>query len=150
MQIPAFMPLVASSRSKFHPTQRRKPAAWMLATLAASCMIGAAAGKDAKEPLAIADRAWGSTIFGTGIKTNDKYTEGNVFLTIPVWSTIGRNGTPGGSYLFVEPYTSVGSEGEVASSLGLSYRHLFSREPISAIRKRGGAAFFEEGWFVGG
>lgn len=124
----------------------------MIVTLALSTLLATAADKDAKVPVVIAvqDSAWTSTLFGTGIKTNDEYTDGNIFLTVPIWSTIGRDGTLGGNYLFIEPYTSIGEEGEVASSLGLSYRHLFSREPASALQKRGRAKFFEEGWFAGG
>jgi hypothetical protein len=143
---------VAFSLSNHHPIERHNTVAWIFAMLALSSLLASAADKDAKVPVAIAvqDSAWSTTLFGTGIKTNDEYTDGNIFLTVPVWSTLGRDGTLGGSYLFVEPYTSVGTEGEVASSLGFSYRHLFSHEPTSALQKRGRASFFEEGWFAGG
>lgn len=96
------------------------------------------------------DAIWTLPLAGGGVKTNDVYTDGNMFLTLPIWSTIGTNGKLGGSYLFIEPYTSVGDGGEVASSLGLAYRHLFSSESVSALQKKGMAGFMEEGWFLGG
>ena len=95
------------------------------------------------------DAIWTQPLFGTGIKTNDAYTDGNFFFTYPLWSTIGKDGKLGGDYLFVEPYSSVGSGGEVAASLGLSWRHLFSDESVNGLQKKGSAKFMEEGWFVG-
>ena len=89
-------------------------------------------------------------LVGTGFKTNDNYTDGNIFFTAPLWSTIGRNGTLGGDYIFLEPYTSLGDERQITTSMGLSWRHLFSNEPRSALQKQGVAGFLEEGWFVGG
>lgn len=97
----------------------------------------------------LTDNPWSTTLLGFGAKTNDAYTDGSIFLTVPLWSTIGQGGTLGGNYLFLEPYSSVGDGGEVAASLGLSYRHLFSDEPASALQKKGIASFMEEGWFLG-
>ena len=96
------------------------------------------------------NEAWSQPLFGGGVKANDVYTDGNVFFTVPIWSTIGRDGTLGGDYIFLEPYSSLGEQGEVATSLGLSWRHLFSDEPVAALHKQGMAKFLEEGWFVGG
>lgn len=96
------------------------------------------------------DHPWSTTLLGFGAKTNDAYTDGSIFLTVPLWSTLGQGGSLGGDYLFLEPYTSIGDGGEVAASLGLSYRHLFSDEPVSALQKKGIASFMEEGWFLGG
>ena len=108
-----------------------------LVVLASSAFAGSpVAGADEKNPqgaITIADSAWSSTILGAGVKTNDHYTDGNVFLTIPMWSTIGRDGTLGGDYLFIEPYSSIGTGGAVAASLGASWRHLFSHEGSSAL-----------------
>ena len=102
------------------------------------------------EPVAdFSDPAWTQPLFGTGLKTNNNYTNGNVFFTAPLWSTLGKGGTLGGDYLFLEPYASDGSHGEVATSLGFSWRHLFSDEPRSGLEKKGGAGFMEEGWFAG-
>ena len=87
---------------------------------------------------------WSSPLFGTGIKTSDQYTEGNIFFTVPLWSTIGRDGTLGGDYLYIEPYSSVGKGTELTESLGLSWRHLFSNESVSALQKQGEARFMEK------
>ncbi len=102
-----------------------------------------------KNPVSTADSAWSSTILGFGVKTNDNYTDGNVFLTVPLISTIGRDGKLGGDYLFIEPYSSVGTGGEVAASLGLAWRHLFSDQSVAALQNKGRTSFMEEGWFLG-
>ncbi|MEZ0273415.1 MAG: inverse autotransporter beta domain-containing protein, partial [Roseimicrobium sp.] len=55
------------------------------------------------------------------------------------------------SLLFLEPYISWGEGGEVATSLGLGYRHLFGSQSVSALTKHDGhqAGFWEEGWYLG-
>jgi hypothetical protein len=93
---------------------------------------------------------WTLPLLGTGVKSNDVYTDGHIFLNVPLWSTIGADGTLGGSYLFLEPYTSVGEGGETASSLGIGFRHLFNDQPVSALTQPGRAGFLEEGWYIGG
>src|SRR3569623_1707446 len=87
---------------------------------------------------------------GFGVKAYDAYGDGNVVLVVPLWSSLGRDGVLGGDYIFMEPYTSVGEGGEVSTSLGLSWRHLFSQESTTALQKQGQASFKEEGWFIGG
>ncbi|MEZ0274657.1 MAG: inverse autotransporter beta domain-containing protein, partial [Roseimicrobium sp.] len=91
-------------------------------------------------------------IFGGGMKTTDEYTEGNVFLVLPVISTVGRDGLLSGDLLFIEPYSSWGEQGEVAASLGLGWRHYFTTQSVSAVTKHDGhqAGFFEEGIYLGG
>lgn len=106
--------------------------------------------KDVKTPkVDLGNQVWTEPLMGFGIKTNDAYTDGNIFLTVPLWSTLGRDNSLGGDYIFMEPYTSVGESGEVATSLGLSWRHLFSHESMAALQKQGRAGFMEEGWFFG-
>jgi hypothetical protein len=87
-----------------------------------------------------------------GFKTNDVYTDANFSIVAPLWSTLGTNGTLGGGALFLEPYSSWGEKGEIATSLGLGFRYLFNNQPISALRhpKKGQASFFEEGVAIGG
>ncbi len=88
----------------------------------------------------------------TGIKVNDRYTEGNFSVLAPVWSTLGADATLSGGVLFLEPYVSYGEGGEIASSLGLGYRYLFGSQPVSALSSKDArqAGFLEEGFFVGG
>ncbi|MEZ0275729.1 MAG: inverse autotransporter beta domain-containing protein [Roseimicrobium sp.] len=90
-------------------------------------------------------------IFGGGVKTTDDYTEGNVFLVLPVISTVGQDGLLSGDVLFIEPYSSWGEQGEVAASLGLGWRHYFTTQSVSAVTRHDGhqAGFFEEGVYVG-
>ena len=76
---------------------------------------------------------WGYPLLGGGVKTSGLYTEGSVFLTAPLRSTLGLDGTLGGHYLFVEPYASLGEQGEQASSLGMGWRHLFSQQPVDKL-----------------
>ena len=122
----------------------------LVAILAAGIALPLEAGPEpAPQANLGADTTWRLPLIGTGVKTNDAYTDGNIFLTLPVWSTIGRDGTLGGNYLFIEPYSSIGESGEVATSLGLSWRHLFSDEPVSALQKKGSTGFMDEGWFIG-
>jgi hypothetical protein len=103
----------------------------------------------AKDVVTTVPELWSMPLLNTGFKTNDEYIDGNMSLTIPVWSTIGRDGRLGGDYLFLEPYVSIGTGGETAASLGVAWRHLFSDEPVSALHKQGMAGFVEEGWFIG-
>ncbi|WP_170157533.1 inverse autotransporter beta domain-containing protein [Roseimicrobium gellanilyticum] len=122
--------------------------------LAACCLaFPSFAGPVEKNPVATTQplhEPWTMPLLGSGAHSNDAYTDGHILLNVPLWSTIGTDGTLGGSYLFLEPYTSIGEEGENASSLGIGFRHLFNDQPISALTERGQAAFLEEGWYVGG
>lgn len=106
-----------------------------------------------KNPKAVTiEDTWGLPgILGGGVKTTDEYTEGNVFLVLPVYSTIGRDGLLNGDVLFIEPYSSWGEQGEVAASLGLGWRHLFTTQSVTAITRHDGhqAGFMEEGVFIG-
>lgn len=102
------------------------------------------------EALTVEESAWSRTLIGGGVKTSDSYTDGSFFLTIPLWSTLGNDGTLGGSYLFLEPYSSWGEGGEVVTSLGLGFRHLFSDQSVGALKGRDSqAGLLEEGWYVG-
>ena len=121
--------------------------------LAAATSLVSQAGSPKADPKAPVIPAptepWRQPLFGAGIKTSDSYTDGNVYLTFPLWSTIGADGRLDGDYLFIEPYFSVGEGGEMASSLGLGWRHLFSSEPVSALGRQGRAGFLDEGLFIG-
>lgn len=99
-----------------------------------------------------ADHAIFEGSFNTGFKANDQYFDANVNIVAPVWSTLGKTGSLGGSLLFVEPYVSWGDNGEVATSLGFGFRHLFSNQSVSALRhpKKGVAGFWDEGVALGG
>ncbi len=90
-------------------------------------------------------------ILGGGVKTNDAYVDGSFFLTVPAYSSIGRDGWLAGDVIFIEPYTSWGEQGEVAASLGLGWRHLFSEQRVDAVTHHDGhqAGFLEEGAFIG-
>ncbi|HSJ00933.1 MAG: hypothetical protein ACAI34_17475 [Verrucomicrobium sp.] len=74
----------------------------------------------------------------SGVKTSDAYTEGNFSIVAPVFSTLGADATLGGGLLFLEPYSSWGEGGEVATSLGLGYRHLFGDQSLSALTHHDG------------
>jgi hypothetical protein len=85
------------------------------------------------------------------MKGNDAYLEGSFFLTAPLRSTIGDDGSLNGSLWLLEPYVSWGEGGERATSLGMAWRHLFSQQPASAMNgtSRNGGGVFAEGAFVG-
>ena len=87
----------------------------------------------------------------SGIKTSDAYTDGNFSVVAPLWSTLGAGSTLSGDVLFIEPYVSYGEGGEIASSVGFGWRHLFGSQPISALSEQGArtAGFLDEGVFVG-
>ncbi|MEZ0386152.1 MAG: right-handed parallel beta-helix repeat-containing protein [Verrucomicrobium sp.] len=91
-------------------------------------------------------------ILGAGVKTTEDYTDGNVFLVVPVISSLGQDGILGGDVLYLQPYSSWGEGGEVTASLGLGWRHLFNNQPVTAITRHDGhqAGFMEEGVFIGG
>ncbi len=85
-----------------------------------------------------------------GVKTtSDGYFDGHLSLVAPVFSSLGSEGTLGGSLVFLEPYMSWGEQGEIASSLGLGFRHLFNRQPVSALRERH-VGLLDEGIYIGG
>lgn len=111
----------------------------------------ASAGKEAKA-VTLEDRWSLPGTFGGGVKTTGDYTDGNLFLVVPLHSSLGREGVLGGDVLFLEPYTSWGERGEVAASLGLGWRHLFNDQSVTAITRHDGhqAGFMEEGFYVGG
>lgn len=111
----------------------------------------ASAGKESKA-VTLEDRWSLPGTFGGGVKTTGDYTDGNLFLVVPLHSSLGREGNLGGDVLFLEPYTSWGERGEVAASLGLGWRHLFSDQSVTAITRHDGhqAGFMEEGFYVGG
>lgn len=110
----------------------------------------ASSGKDeTKHVLALSEQAWNSPLIGFGAKANDAYTDGHLFLTLPLWSSIGLDGKLAGDYLLIEPYTSLGEQGEVATSLGLSWRHLFSHQSLDALKKAAPAGFMDEGLYIG-
>lgn len=123
---------------------------WLtFAMLAAFC--AAAEKEDDKTSMTIQDTWSLPGIMGGGVKANGVYTDGNLFLTLPAYSSLGRDGWLGGDVLFIEPYSSWGEQGEVAVSLGLGWRHLFSEQRVTALTHPDGhqAGFFEEGVFIG-
>jgi hypothetical protein len=96
------------------------------------------------------DRPFGSGLIASGIKTtSDSYTDGFFSMTIPVFSSIGRDGNLGGSVLFLEPYISWGEQGEVATSLGLGFRHMFNQQPVTALQQPS-SRWLDEGVMLGG
>lgn len=122
-----------------------------LAMFSSQIAAQAASGKDDVTTQTLQD-SWNLPgILGTGVKANDAYVDGSFFLTVPLYSTIGRDGWLDGDVIFLEPYTSWGEQGEVAVSLGLGWRHLFSRQGVGAILNHDGhqAGFWEEGGFIG-
>lgn len=114
-----------------------------------SGLAGTPDPKSPKIPVLPPAEAWGYPLLGGGVKSSDVYVDGHLFLTAPVWSTIGLDGTLGGDYLFIEPYTSWGEQGEVATSVGLGWRHLFSDQSVSALRSGSGTGLMGEGWYLG-
>ena len=107
------------------------------------------AGKATGAPV-VAPQAWGGPILGGGIKSNGEFTDGNLFSVYPLLNTIDGGPTVGGSVLFMEPYVSWGSGGEVGISLGLGFRHLFNNQTHEEASSTKIAGFLTEGFFVGG
>jgi len=87
--------------------------------------------------------------FNTGVKTSDVYTEGNISFVVPIWSSIGLDGTLGGGTVFLSPYVSLGEQGELATSLGLGWRYLFNEQSVSALKSDQRAGFLTEGFYIG-
>ena len=93
---------------------------------------------------------FGSGLIDTGIKTtSDSYTDGHFSITAPIFSDVGKDGTLGGNVVFIEPYISWGEQGEVATSLGIGYRHLFNQQPLTALQQPS-AGLLAEGLMLGG
>lgn len=116
----------------------------------ASCLTaGEPTAKNPTELITPID-AWSRPLIGGGVKTSEDYTDGNFFLTAPLWSTLGTDGTLGGSYLLLEPYSSWGEQGELVASLGLSFRHLFNDQPLSKLSEPALAGWRDEGFYIGG
>src|SRR5262245_47056465 len=74
-------------------------------SLVACCLaFPALAGPVEKNPVVTTQplhEPWTLPLLGTGVKSNDVYTDGHIYLNVPLWSTIGTDGTLGGSYLFL-------------------------------------------------
>jgi hypothetical protein len=87
----------------------------------------------------------------TGIKASDKYLDANVNLVVPFWSTVGADGTLGGSVAFLAPYASLGEGGELATSIGLGFRHLFNDQSRNLLKSPSTAqpGLLEEGVAIG-
>jgi len=107
--------------------------------------VPAKAPMTAPEPLA----EWGGPLFGGGIKTNDEFTEGNLFLVYPWMNTIGDGGTMAGSVGFVEPYFSWGEDSEIGVTLAAGFRHLFSGQSSADAARGGIAGPMDEGFYLG-
>jgi hypothetical protein len=122
-----------------------------LQVMMAGPVTAAAADEKSAKAVTVHDMWSLPGIFGGGVKGTDLYTEGNVFLVLPVISTVGRDGLLSGDVLFIEPYSSWGEQGEVAVSLGLGWRHYITTQSVSAVTKHDGhqASFFEEGIYFG-
>jgi Inverse autotransporter, beta-domain len=117
--------------------------------LPCSLLTAGTPDKNAKDVILAPAEAWGYPLLGGGVKSSDVYIEGSFFLTLPLHSSIGLDGTLGGDYIFVEPYTSWGEQGEVASSLGFGWRHLFNQQPVGKLKDSAPAGFLDEGWHLG-
>src|SRR5436190_22326883 len=110
-----------------------------------------------KEPVLVDDKAVtledtdsAPSVLGLGVKSSSHFTEGSAFLVEPLWDDLGKRGTMGGSIFFVEPYFSWGEEGEISTSLGLGFRHLFSSQTQADAATRTSAGVLTEGIFIGG
>lgn len=91
-----------------------------------------------------------SGVIDTGIKGNDAYLDGHFSITAPVFSDIGKEGTLGGSLVFVEPYVSWGEQGEVATSLGIGVRHFWNDQPLNVLNQpRKPGSWLDEGIMLG-
>ena len=118
-------------------------------SISASLIAGPVA-KESKEVIPAEPHPMHFGSFNTGVKTSDVYTEGNISLLVPLWSTFGNDGTLEGGHVFLTPYSSLGEGGELANSLGLGWRYLFSDQSVSALRDTDSTAgFLTEGFYVG-
>lgn len=127
----------------------------MIATLMISAVTLAASPSTPMPGTAVMtspDVPWpvGSGLLDFGVKTtSDSYTDGHFSIAAPVYSSLGRDGSLSGSMVFVEPYVSWGEQGEVAASLGLGCRHLFSSQSLEALQRRS-TGWLDEGVILGG
>lgn len=93
---------------------------------------------------------WGGPVLGGGIKTNEAFTEGSLFLFQPLLDSIGENGSMEGTVFFLEPYGTWAESGEVGASLGLGFRHLFSQQSVAEALSTTKPGLFGEGVYAGG
>lgn len=122
-------------------------------------ILSAAIAEDAKAPIKGAEKNAtldpehpmhrGTVNFG--VKTSGEYTDGSFSIVAPLWSSMGTENQLGGGYLFLEPYSSWGEQGEVATSLGLGFRYLFNDQALNVLTSHDGhqAGFLEEGVLIG-
>jgi hypothetical protein len=138
-----------------------KTFSWVAAVIsgmfAQSTLVSAGSGSGGKSPIESKGPVsvpsdlgpWGGPLFGGGAKSNDEFTEGNLFLVYPWLNTIADGGSMEGNVGFVEPYVSWGEGDEIGASLGLGMRHLFSNQSSAQANQGGPVGFFEEGLYVG-
>src|SRR4051794_1892306 len=106
----------------------------LLTALSGAAFAGEPKAADAKAMTAVEEGPLYLGSINSGFKASRDYFDANLNLVAPVWSSLGSDGFLGGGVLFAEPYVSWGEQGEVATSLGLGSRYLFSDEPVSALR----------------
>jgi hypothetical protein len=146
----------------FRSARHQRPKVFSLlfrsvATFAASALLPIMAAEDEapSEPEApLADLAAGALYPGVisgGVKGSDAYVDGHFSIVAPAWSTLGSEGILSGDLIFIEPYISWGQQDEMASSLGIGWRHLFGTQSINVLTEHDGhqAGFFEEGLMMG-
>lgn len=95
------------------------------------------------------DAPWGGPVLGGGIKSNDAFTEGSLFMVYPFLDTLSEGGSMEGTVGYLEPYATWAESGEVGLSLGLGFRHLFSGQSVADALSVSDPGLFGEGVFVG-
>jgi hypothetical protein len=137
----------------FKPLPQFAAGVLLTTALAPALLAGEPATAPDKNPKAVTIQDQWSLpgILGGGVKTTGDYTDGNLFLVVPLYSSLGHDNILGGDVLYIQPYSSWGEGGEVSASLGLGWRHLFNDQPVTAITHHDGhqAGFLEEGAFIG-
>lgn len=94
----------------------------------------------------------GMPVIGTlrsGIEFAGETVDGDFSALVPLHSSLGRSGTLGGSLLFAEPYGEWVEQGSMQAGIGLGFRHLFNKQPLSALQSLGPAGFLDEGVYFG-
>lgn len=89
-------------------------------------------------------------VLGVSFQTNDSFTSGSTYLTLPLWGTLRKNGTLGGSLLFFQPQFTALEGGELAGSMGFGFRHFFNRQTAEDAANVQDAGLLTEGFYLGG
>jgi len=112
--------------------------------IAFGCLAGSALAQTPPSSLSLPSQG----TLSTSIQNAGDYTDGNLSLMLPLHSSLGADGTYGGTLLFASPYGQWFDNHSQAYGLSLGFRHLFSDQALNTPVP-GRVGLLDEGIYLG-